>query len=294
MKHLVIVFCEGPHDVAFLTRILKCACYKTYNEQIKNYPHPLSGIFSGALSNMKFAELKLDQVSSKLLPRKILKKGEQIVLLFALGGNRQFDRATQLLETFNDISGLIQNADNSSEIGRIGEIPDLKLSYIFFNDADQDINTELGKLNSFLKNFLDDANFNLKHNHKVNYKGYEYGAYFFSSDGHTGTLEDLLLDIMKDKNETIFSKSTDFYTEHGYSPGTKKLKISFSGGAPIETRSGDPFNVYPKKSIITIAGQLQNSGKSQVTIIEDTDYITLEKIMGYPKTKEIIDFFNCI
>jgi len=35
-----------------------------------------------------------------------------------------------------------------------------------------------------------------------------------------------------------------------------------------------------KKSSIGIAGQLQNSGKSNVVIIKDCDYITLEKIQN--------------
>lgn len=294
MNHLVVVFCEGPHDVAFIARILKCACYKTYNEKIRNYPRPLNEIFEGALKNMEFAELKIDQVSSKLLPRKILKKGEQTVLLYALGGNRQFERAESLLRAFGDINDHTQRMSSTDEIGTIGALADLKTSYIFFNDADLDINNELNKLNSFLRTFLGDANFNLSHNNKVEHQGSQYGAYFFSANGQTGALEDLLLEIMKDQNELIFTKSEEFYKEHCYDDSVKKLNISCLENNPTESRNGKKFDKYPKKSIITIAGQLQNSGKSQVAIIDDTDYITLQKINTNTKTKEIIDFFNSI
>lgn len=293
MRDLIVVFCEGPHDVAFITRILKCACYKTYNVKIRDYPSPLNEIFEGALKNMEFAELKIDQVSSKLLPRKILKKEEQVVLLYALGGNRQFDRAQSLLETFNDIKPVLPTKE-SDELGAIGAFADLKISYIFFNDADNDINVELKKLNSFLQDLLKDSSFSLEHNQKICYQGLQYGAYFFSSDGKIGALENLLLEIMRDGNDEIFKDTEVFYEKLKYSKETKKLKVICKDGVAMENRNGDKFDIYQKKSVITIAGQLQNSGKSQVVIIEDTDYITLDKIKANSKAKEIIEFFNLI
>lgn len=293
MRDLVIAFCEGPHDVAFITRILKCACYESYNVKIKEYPSPLNEIFERALKNMEFAELKIDQVSSKLLPRKILKKEEQVVLLYALGGNRQFDRAQSLLEVFNDTSPALSKS-GSDELGVIGAFQDLKISYIFINDADEDINKELQNLNIFLRNFLKDPNFALKHNTIISHQVFKYGAYFFSANGKSGTLENLLLEIMRDGNEGIFEDSEVFYEKLKYPKDTKKLKIKCDNGIALETESSKMFDVYPKKSIITIAGQLQNSGKSQVAVIEDSRYITLDKINANSKTKEIIDFFNSI
>lgn len=42
---ILFVLCEGPHDVAFIYRILYNAGFTTYNLCIKDYPFPLNDYF---------------------------------------------------------------------------------------------------------------------------------------------------------------------------------------------------------------------------------------------------------
>ena len=266
MNHIVVIFCEGVHDVAFLSRLLKTDAYTTYhNSTIGKYPNPLNRIFEGSLKKVAFSELKIDQLSSQSIPKKILKKEDTIVLLYAVGGNRENGKINPLMEIFRD-------AHSSAGFGGIKSH---NLSFVFFNDADNDAREEANILNTMLQNFLASSDFFVKHNEYTKRSDIGYGFYLFSKNGQQGNLENLLIELMREGNEAIFDDAQAYYSDH-YDPKrlNKKNKI------------------YPHKSIITIAGQLQNSGASQVVTIEHSDYLTLEKIQKNSHAQEIIQFMK--
>lgn len=266
MNHIVVIFCEGVHDVAFLSRLLKTDDYTTYhNSPIGQYPDPLNRIFEGSLKKVDFRSLKIDQLSSQSIPKKILKKEDTIVLLYAVGGNREKGKIHALMEIFRD-------AHSSAGFGGIKSH---NLSFVFFNDADNDAGKEATTINQMLQNNLASPDFCVKHNECTKCNNIGYGLYLFSKNGQQGNLENLLIELMRKGNESIFDDAQAYYNDH-YDPQrlNKKNKI------------------YLDKSIITIAGQLQNSGASQVVTIEHSDYLTLEKIQKNLHAQEIIQFMK--
>lgn len=290
MSRIIVTFCEGSHDVAFLSKLLKTICYKTYQDvKIKEYPSPLNGIFESSLKNVEFAELKIDEVSSRLIPRKVLKKDDLIVLIYALGGNRQYDRAAKIIQMFIDTQSSYDVSGD--EISGFAGIEQSEFSFVFFNDADNDFDAEMLKINTFLKNYLQNQDFEVRHNSFTDNKGFRYGAYLFSEDGKSGTLENHLLKLMQDKNENIFENAKKYYDDHFDSARLMRKKIKCESKIP-KTIDDKLQSQYPNKSIITIAGQLQNSGSSQVVAIEYSDYLTLEKIQTCEKAQEIINFME--
>jgi len=263
MNHIVVIFCEGVHDVAFLSRLLKTDDYTTYhNVTIGTYPNPLNRIFEGSLKKVDFQSLKIDQLSSHSIPKKILKKEKTIVLLYAVGGNRNETKISALMQIFRDAHGS----------KGFGGIDSHKLSFIFFNDADTDLNQEVTRINQFLSNFLGEA-FSLSHNGCDTINDIRYGLYLFSKDGQHGNLENLLIELMRKGNEAIFTDAESYYEKY-FDESRRK------------------HTMYPHKSIITIAGQLQSSGASQGVTIEHSDYLTLEKIQKNLHAQEIIQFMQ--
>jgi len=276
--NITITFCEGPHDVAFLSRILKIDFYKTYHIQIKDYPEPLNEIFENSMKNQKYDELNIEQISSRVLPRKILKKDDNIILLYALGGNRQYDRAREILDVF---SIMIQNDDDL-----IGVDNNNSYNFLFFNDADEDLDTEVTKINKFLTEYYNKS-ISLSHNNIEDAKG----IYIFSHDGIKGTLESLLKSIVQIDNEELCIDIDNFYTKYFNQGKMKRLKLINKDGVLTEKRDKKQKE-YKTKATINIAGQLQNSGVSQVVTIEHSDLITLHKLKSDDNVKDIVKFFR--
>ena len=273
MSKIVVTFCEGPHDVAFLTQILKATGFQTYNVAIKNYISPLNEIFEKSLNNMEFAELKIDQVSSKNIPRKILKKDDTIILLYAVGGNRQYEKSSDILHRYYTLVAQSQNEQETDAIVLAGQDLDNDYCFLFFNDADNDKKEEINKINQFLHHFFRDENFRIEDQEIKKLFNTTIGIYIFSEDEGKGTLENLLMSLMKKDNEKIFQEAEMFF-DTNYDEGRKVDKIN------------------KLKSTITIAGQLQSSGVSQVVTINKSNYLTKKKIEDSCKAQEIVAFFN--
>ena len=98
---------------------------------------------------------------------------------------------------------------------------------------------------------------------------------------------------MKADNQEIFDKATE-YLQLKDDSRLKKLEIKKENGEITEVRTGDKMKFDLPKSEICVAGQLQNSGKSNVVIIKDCDYLNLEKIRNSRKCQEITEFFKKI
>lgn len=222
--------------------------------------------------------MNIEQVSSKVLPRKILKRDNNIILLYALGGNRQYDKSKYILDIFSD---LLQEED------LIGTDTQNSYKFLFFNDADESLDLEVQKVNQFLSVYYE-REVSLSHNSIEN----NIGLYIFSYDNKKGTLESLLKSIVQQDNEILCSDIEEFYRKHYDEDKLKRLKINNQQGILVEKRNGKLQKEYKAKATINIAGQLQNSGASQVVTIEHSDLITLDKLKVNEKVKEIIDFFD--
>lgn len=292
MSRILVLFCEGSHDVAFLSKIFKTACYKTYhNIKIREYPHPLGGIFEGSLKNIPFGDLKIDEISTKSIPNKILKNNEEekIVLLYALGGNRQYDKSKQIIDLFLDVTVAIQN--NGNEIGLIGQDTQHEISFLFINDADTDLDIEVKKIEKFILDSYGEV-LSLTHNNYVAFKNKtKLGTFIFSQNGISGNLEDYLMETMTKNNETIFDAAKSYYENHFDTSRLMRKKVKCQEKEPIE-QNDKSQKEYKNKSIINIAGQLQNAGVSQAVTVEYSDYLALDKIKSSQKLQEIITFIE--
>jgi hypothetical protein len=109
-KQLVIVLCEGPHDVAFLVRILKCEGFES-NEKTKigDFPSPLNDLLKQEAQKADVERLNLQEISKVLLPFKTLKRDENYLFFYALGGDgKKAERQKMIARFFNGLCEQIE------------------------------------------------------------------------------------------------------------------------------------------------------------------------------------------
>ena len=60
MEKILFALCEGPHDVAFLYRILQVNGLQKYSKPIGEFPAPLNKYFASEAAGENLEQLKLD------------------------------------------------------------------------------------------------------------------------------------------------------------------------------------------------------------------------------------------
>lgn len=269
-KQIITVLCEGPHDVAFITKILKTIRFKS-NENVKlvNYPHPINELLEKEVTKTNVGELNLQEVRQALLPSNALIRGDDYLFLYSMGGDSKRISRQQILDK------LKQNMPKES--GEITEflMKDTILSLIYILDADnKGVEKRLEDLNKEIKEVIGEEPFEIDRKIKTSNK-IKFGSFIFTgANGNTGKLEDILMPLMQKNNEEIFENAQKYLSDNFDETRVKK-------------------NNYDKsKSMIGVAGQLQKSGSSNVVCIGQTDYLTDEKIHSDIKCQEIIAFFE--
>ncbi|OQX21368.1 MAG: hypothetical protein BWK80_33620 [Desulfobacteraceae bacterium IS3] len=288
MQKIVFVLCEGPHDVAFLYRILKTIGFKNYTEKIKDFPPPINDFIVSSVKQIDINEMKLDDIRNRPIPSEAVFKDESLFLLYSVHGDSKKPVRKGIIEKISQ--WIPYDSDG------ISPLESINLSVLYFFDADQkgilrrldEVKQELAEFGCPISPDYFRQNGSIHIINKIT-----YGAYIFAKDDDKGKLEDILVPMMKADNQEIFDKATE-YLQLKDDSRLKKLEIKKENGEITEVRTGDKMKFDLPKSEICVAGQLQNSGKSNVVIIKDCDYLNLEKIRNSRKCQEITEFFKKI
>lgn len=291
---IITVLCEGPHDVAFITKILKTIGFKS-NENIKigDYPFPINNLLVSEVTKTNVEELNLQEVRQALLPSNTLVRDKNFLFLYSMGGDSKILINSQpILKEF--ISFLPKEEGGFDEVLPL----DTRLSLLYFLDADdKGIARRLDELNNEMYKTLGVKPFE-NHNSVKIVNGIKLGTFIFTgSDNNTGKLEDVLIPLMEKNNESIFQNAEKYLSDNFDDARlfSLKLLINPTDQTVTESRSikqRDKLKYDELKSRIGVVGQLQKSGSNNVVCIGQTDYLTLEKITSDAKCLEIIAFFN--
>lgn len=265
-KH-IIVFCEGDHDIAFLTKILFVQGFTPYKKKVKDFDKPLSALYQTNLSNKKIAnhEFKFQRPKRKV-PFSVLTKGESLVIFHNFDGDGNFcsDGANSIIDMYLNL--------NNENIRKIQKYDKLNYRFLYFLDSDeQGVNARLESLKQSLK-------LPMLNSHEIIEKDdYELGCYIFHDENHTdkhGKLENILLPLMSLENEPIFKNSLEFIKNNELEEDRKR-KFIYKDDQEEHTGT---VQFKKDKSVISVAGQLQFSGASNAVIIANSDYIKKENI----------------
>jgi len=291
---ILTILCEGPHDVAFIVRLLKANGFKSNeNTKIGNYPQPFDQLLVNEASKTDVEQLNLTEVRRNLLPSNVLTKNDSFIFLYSLEGDGKREPRMRILKELRSFI---------TEEGEFERLPrDTNLSLLYFFDADdKGVANRLSDINTEVREALPEINVDPFQENGASYlvTKLKIGAFIFTDGTNdTGKLEDILMPLMIEGNQAIFDAANNFLTSH-YDDGRMfplKLSINPQTSAISESRSvraGDKAKYDEKKSIIGAIGQLQRSGKSNVVCISDCDFISLEKIRASQKCQEITTFFD--
>ena len=297
IKNITIALCEGPHDTAFLYRILKTRCFESFKNTLDDLPNVVGDFIISKNKMVEYNKLKIDSLKNDFVPYKIMYKEEELILLYSLGGdkdNRDADKNKRLIilkHFFENIKSQVKDEENEGDAYTIKNKNQEEYYYkfLFFYDADENKNEKIDIINKYLIKM--NITEKLNHNQIIEKDGYLMGAYIFSNENDIGALEDVLFELMKKDNEIIFNKAEEYYETCLDTSRTKRLATECIDGIPRDKRK-DKKQEDEKKSVICIAGQLQKKGKANTVIIEDSDYLNLEKIQSSKQLQEIADLFD--
>ena len=303
ISKITIALCEGPHDTAFLYRILKTKCFKSFKEALDKLPKVVGDFIISKNKMVDYNLLKIDSLKNDFVPYKIMYKDEELILLYSLGGDKdgkEEEKNKRLVILKHFFGNIKEEVEDKSNYGKSfvsdSNNNSFKYKFLFFYDADENKDEKLAIVNTYLEKMnISDT---LGHNEIKRKEGYSIGTYIFSNESDRGALEDILFNLMKSTNEVIFNKAEEYYNFYINKDNnmekmsrTKRLSTECIDGVASDKRK-DSKQEDEKKSIISIAGQLQKKGKSNVVIIEDSDYLNLEKLNSSEKVQEIASFFN--
>lgn len=266
---ITAILCEGPHDVEFISRILKHNGYSSNDKlKIKDFPAPINNLLKTEVSNTNVEDLNLQEVRQILIPSSSLKIDSNYYLLYSMGGDSKKENRKQLL---NDFYTLIPK---ENEISSLPEGTNLSFFY-FLDSDDKGITVRVSELNNEINEVLNIKPFT-QHKETVNHNGLKLGSFIFTGeDNDKGKLEDILIPLMKEGNEVIFNDANDYLTNH------------FDLQRKVQKYDKD-------KSTIGIVGQLQISGASNTVCVKKSDFISEAKIKANVKCIEIFEYINSI
>lgn len=266
MTKITIVFCEGQHDIAFLSKILFAHEYKKYDKALDKFLKPFGDQYYSLMKDIEISDKKLGFQTDYKIPAVSLYKNDNLILFHNMGGDMKSSERNEVLAMYKNFKG--DDGFTSSY--------NFEYKFLYFLDSDEkNIDDRVGELNVELK-----LNTPLVHNNVVT-NIHHYGCYIYD-----GVLEDILLNLMKPSNDEYFVNSKNFIDANPINTDRQKEFKCFD-----ETyKSGNKFK--EKKSVISIAGQLQFSGMNNSVIIAHSDYIKKSDILANDHCQNIIKLFH--
>ena len=298
---IVFVLCEGIHDVTFLARLLKTEGYDKYKKMLKQFPQPLDQWLTNISKNLRVEELRLHTMTDDIkavLPKEALysKATDQLILLYCMNGDKQKEKRGRVISKLSEFTCPPANdkefswQEESSEDGN-------NYGLVVFFDADElGVDQRIVEAKDELAEYFPTAASISNNGSIVSENGMLKLAVYVFADPSTkkGTLENILLPLMKEGNERIFKDAEDFLESHHDSKRLNPLVIKKDAIHGIVEVRDKPQKYDPSKSIIGVVGQLQISGASNTVCIEKADYLTLAKIRKNRICRDILHMFSSL
>ncbi|MBE7649015.1 DUF3226 domain-containing protein [Tenacibaculum finnmarkense] len=271
--NITYVLYEGKHDAALLTRLLRENGYSNYTDKkIDDFPTSIKGFLSSKIKNFVYED-ENNIYQKPQLPNAICKckTEDKWFLFYEMGGD------SKVKYVKNIIKGIAKKESGFS--GEQSFETDNLASLALFFDADESLakrkekftNNYTDTLSSFCKNVSVSNSYKIQSTDQDGFS--KIGLYIYGADTGSGTLEDIVIPLMKKNNETVFLEANNFLENQmnaqTYSNSSKK-----------------------GKALIGVVGQIEHQGKANQVIISDTKLITKGKFSADATFKEILSFFE--
>lgn len=278
----LMIFCEGPHDSAFVRMVLgNLMGYTVEKLKFSEMPSPFHRLFETAVKTHAAQDMSLDMAHKFFLPDTVLRKDDTVVFLFNCGGKTQYDKVRTLLSSFiplyTQAKTFVQGAKEVAQ----------SVKYLFLYDADAEgidkivaiLNREFSKIGEI--DFIDDSWQNTKS--KFGKIAKDKAVFVWGGSPEKGTLEDILMPMF------------DF--DAGNKVIMEKAKTTISDMFTWElthakaVRSVAESEKY-QKAVLTTAGQRKKPGSSLNVILEQSGLISEDAIRSCKITAGFVEFIN--
>ena len=295
---IVLVLCEGPHDVAFLSRLLTSEGYEKYTQPLCQFPYPLNEWMTTISKSLNIQDLSIDRMYADIksvLPSSALinEDNQHLILLYSMNGDSKEKRRKYILSTLKSWSEVPSDEKEFSLMEESSEVGNNYGLVVIFDADNKGIASRINEARTEIEAYFPPVKVISRNGEVATIdENLKIGIYIFADPvSETGTLENILLPIMRQGNEVIFDDAQDFLNNHYNESRMKPLVFKKGTGGIIQKR--DKKNKYhPIKSLMGVVGQLQNSGTSNTVCIEKADYITLEKINASSICQDIVQMFK--
>lgn len=296
---ITFVLCEGVHDIAFFTKLLKSEGYSTFYKKINEYPDPLNDWLRTTVQKISIQELNVSGVYDEIntvLPRQVLINDvrDQLIMFYNMNGDSRKKEREKFITKLNE---WIYEPENEKEFSFNEDLKGRNIQFgllLTYDADDKGINTRLKDIKEENKNHFPSIE-NISTNGEIinNGNSFKLGIYIFAEPGKdTGTLENILLPLMKEDNEAIFESADNFLKTYQDKERLKSLVFEKNHSGDIIEKRDRANKYYHIKSMLGVVGQLQYSGASNTVCIEKSDYITLDKIKKNSNCQDILDLFK--
>lgn len=271
-KWYTVVMCEGLHDIAFITRILKMNGYSDEGGELDKLDKRFRAFFTKHLNKRKE---RIGFISDFKIPHTILKKDGNVIFFHKLEGDQRQKNREELKKNYLKLTEFDEAEDEYFE----------KISYrfLYFLDADDKLVEErVGELKTEL---------NLEEFSPISIKkkeGQEYGCYIFCNENNKkGKLEDILLKVIRENDKNKYDEVKCFLDKL-----EEKDKSTTKRYNDIENKYEGSSKYDRYKTKLGILGQLKISGVANQVIIQSTDYFKRENVEKLNQYNDILKLFE--
>jgi hypothetical protein len=274
----VFVFCEGEHDIAFVSRTLIATDdFERDDTTIAQFPEFLKKILT-----KRFQEQAVEKVLEKVGAQKYSKMPPP-VLWYALKPKKVEDQVLLLFfcafgqDQHNAIGKFIRGVQLDLKFRREKhEDPGISSeAFAFLYDADED--GEQVKLEKWHQNYSTQfpgiaIPSESAWQRPKDSENLEVGIYILrGAEQVTGELEDIVLPLMKRHDEPLYEEAAAFVEKHWVPESATKKK---------------------RKATITVAGQIHHPSYSMAVILRDTQHLKNNALNADPSCQRIVQFFK--
>jgi hypothetical protein len=255
--NILFIFCEGPHDVQFIRRVLIASNeYEAYNDSITQYAPPLADYFSYCITTQNLDAYQIGEPQPTKMPSTSLRSLDHnsLIIFYNMGGD---SKVVPTIELLNELFKFVLPDPNLEYYDNQGG--DNNYSLLFFYDADSDgiegrRTTFCGDYHDFFEGLTDFPveSWQVK-------KGVPIGLFIFTGDGiDEGTLENTIIDLFTQSNRSLVEASKSLlarYSNHREGTVAQRAKKA--------------------KSTLTICGQTEEdkAGYSLAVIIKGCAFL---------------------
>ena len=279
-----LIFCEGPHDIAFIRLVLsRCFGFGSVSWKFSEYPAPFNLLFPTKMEQHAGLDLRLDFAHKFFLPDKVLKKDNQLMFLFNIGGasfrnEESEDKVKMFLSEFLTLlsSKAVFPGNAAAMVGDV--------QYLFTFDADhlgvdkvrRDVLEKLRMIDNKpwfdgdLKTFPDNP-FAAECGKK--------GIYIWAADSQMGTLEDVLMPLFQESRPELMEQAESAIDDM-FTWDTKAESLIKAVSQTAKRR----------KSIITLSGQGETPGSSMNVVLDRAKIIDENVFKQNPAVQNFATF----